>query len=122
MATDRQDEKHIPERRRCSDKECSAARSTWFTEEILPKLMIRFWIGLVTTLVALAGVNEYMNRNTIRDFELKVVGIYESKESHRMDIAEIKTSMSALGDAVAHSMNKIIDNQQIIIEGVKRNK
>lgn len=99
----------IPERRHCSDKECMEARNRWFTEELLPKLMVRFWIGIAVTVTTLSGVFMYMSQNVVRDFELKATAIYESQATHDKDIGEIKSEMRQLSADVTHSMSAVLD-------------
>lgn len=88
----------VERRRACSDNECMEARNRWFTEELLPKLMIRFWIGIATTVVALASVFMYLSTNAIRDFELKATHLYEGQSHHDEDIAKIEIQFGKLSD------------------------
>ena len=99
----------LPDRRHCSDKECMEARNRWFTEELLPKLMVRFWIGIGTTVCALAAVFMFLSDVAITRFELKTKGIYEQQATHDKDIDEIKTSVKELSDDVTHSLSAVID-------------
>ena len=111
---------HNPERRRCSDEECMKARTVWFEKEIMPKLVIRFWIGLAITLGSLTGASVYLTGNAIRDYKLEAVGFFQTQTAHNKDVNEIKESMHELSGNVTHTVNRILENQKFIMDNVKK--
>ena len=98
----------IAERRACSDRECMEARNRWFTEELLPKLMVRFWVGIATTVVALAGVFMYLSDAAITRFELKAKSLYEAQDTHDKDMTKIEQKLEENRAELSHSMQEII--------------
>ena len=98
-----------PEQRKCSDTECREARDLWFTEVLLPKLMIRFWVGITLCVGALSGVFFYMQSTALTAHELKLVSLFETTLAHDKDVARLDVMVSQGQAEVVHSLNKLID-------------
>ena len=99
----------IPERRKCSDSECRNARDEWFTEVLLPKLMIRFWVGIGITVTAMAGLFFGMQSAALTAHELKLVALFESKDAHKEDVSRLNLKIDSDQAAITHAMNEIIN-------------
>ena len=96
------------ERRHCSDRECMEARNRWFTEELLPKLMVRFWVGIATTVCALAAVFMYLSDVAITRFELRAQSMFEAQDTHDEDIIKIDKKLDENRAELTHALQEIL--------------
>ena len=113
----------MPERRHCADPECMAARNAWFLNELLPKLTVRFWVGIGSTVMALSGVFWFAIDSAMTKFQLVMKQEYVTVAQHREDMAELKLSMRELSGSVSHTMTEVLnrlDRNLDEIRGVKR--
>lgn len=97
------------EQRKCSDRECREARDLWVTEVLLPKLMVRFWVGIAITVSSLAGVFFWMQTTSLTAHELKLTNIFETKDAHREDMMRLGGVVTQGQAEVTHSLNKLLD-------------
>lgn len=91
--------------RRCADQDCMAARNEWFLNELLPKLTIRFWSGILITIGACTGAFFFINKASINEHKLEALGYFVTNETYRED----KRAMQSKLDLITNSQQGIID-------------
>jgi len=119
------DEQVTVDRRKCSDKECSDARQQWYEQDLLPKLTVRFYVGLTGAVGILAAFFLYLSKNEIRDYELTVRDRYTTLVAHQQDMARIEGKISALEISVGGHLadvRKALDRNLLAIQEIGARK
>lgn len=117
MPDRRQDpDPHPPDgvERRCSDQMCMEARNAWFMNELLPKLQVRFWIGVVATCTALSGAFFFVTDAVITKFEVRIQRDYELSGKHDADIVRLEAKIDKSVDSMKEVSDKLDRNLEYI--------
>jgi hypothetical protein len=94
--------------RRCSDKECTEARSEWLKETLLPQLRVDFAKIIIACVLGLGGLFMLMNHSSITSHELSDTRTYETQPAHTADMLRIESQIRELKIEMKTSSDQII--------------
>lgn len=99
------------------------ARNRWFVDELLPKLTVRFWIGIGISVSALCGALFFVVNSLITQFELRLGKEFVSITQHRDDMDRVEKKIDSLGADVTDALQDVsekLDRNLQYIRGAPR--